>query len=84
MGHSNKNMIDEVYGRYRQGLIEERGEIIDYLGEGFLSLEELKVSFPERYRKRMLEEQMPKTDKAPVYSATFSQSFGQMPKAFYR
>jgi integrase len=53
MGHSTKKTIDEVYGSYRQGLVEERERILDYLGEDFLALEELKTFFPERYRIRM-------------------------------
>lgn len=53
MGHSTKKMIDEVYGKYRQGLVEERQRILDYLGEDFLALEELRTHFPERYRQRM-------------------------------
>lgn len=53
MGHSTKKMIDEVYGEYRQGLVDERGKILDYLGEDFLSLEEMKAFFPERYNRLM-------------------------------
>jgi integrase len=48
MGHSTKKMIDEVYGVYRQGLVDEREKTLDYLGEDFLSLEEMKTFFPER------------------------------------
>jgi integrase len=78
MGHSTKKMIDEVYGSYRQGLVEEREAILDYLGEDFLALEELKTTFPERYRSRMAVE-TPEKPKAPVLAATFGQSFGQSP-----
>lgn len=53
MGHSTKKMIDEVYGDYRQGLVNEREKILDYLGEDFLSLEEMKTYFPERYGRFM-------------------------------
>jgi len=76
MGHSNKNMIDRVYGKYRQGLVDEREAILDYLGEDFLALEELKTAFPERYRKKMANE-APQQTKALGITATFSQSFGQ-------
>jgi integrase len=76
MGHSTKKMIDEVYGRYRQGLVDEKEAILDYLGEDFLALEELKTTFPERYRSRMAVE-TPEKSKAPDLAATFSQSFGQ-------
>lgn len=55
MGHSTKKMVDEVYGRYRDGLIEEKEKILEYFGEDFLALEELKLSFPERYRRIMAE-----------------------------
>lgn len=57
MGHSTKKMIDEVYGKYRQGLVEEREQILDYLGEDYLALEELRTYFPERYRRRMAMEE---------------------------
>lgn len=39
MGHGNKKMIFEVYGRYREGLVEERQQILSYLGEDFLNPE---------------------------------------------
>ncbi|MBT1074409.1 Arm DNA-binding domain-containing protein [Geobacter grbiciae] len=39
MGHGNKKMIFEVYGRYREGLVEEKQQILDYLGEDFLNPE---------------------------------------------
>lgn len=78
MGHSTKKMIDEVYGSYRQGLVEERERILDYLGEDFLALEEMKLAFPERYRRRMATtEPAHETAKAPGLPATFGQSFGQ-------
>jgi integrase len=41
-------------------------------------LEELKTTFPERYRSRMAVE-TPEKPKAPVLAATFGQSFGQSP-----
>ncbi|MCP6658037.1 hypothetical protein NL521_29310, partial [Klebsiella pneumoniae] len=73
-----KKMIDEVYGSYRQGLVEERERILDYLGEDFLALEEMKLAFPERYRRRMATtEPAHETAKAPGLPATFGQSFGQ-------
>ena len=78
MGHSTKKMVDEVYGAYRQGLVDERERILDYLGEDFLSLEELKVAFPDRYRLRMaITVPVSKKAKAPDLAATFGQSFGQ-------
>lgn len=78
MGHSTKKMVDEVYGSYRQGLVDERELILNYLGEDFLALEELKMAFPERYRRRMATtEPALETAKAPVLAATFGQSFGQ-------
>jgi integrase len=78
MGHSTKKMVDEVYGKYRQGLVEERGKILDYLGEDFLALEELKIFFPERYRERMaVVAPAPETAKAPESAIAFCQSFGQ-------
>ncbi len=39
MGHSTKKMVDEVYGSYRHGLVDEKEKILNYLGEDFLSLE---------------------------------------------
>lgn len=78
MGHSTKKMIDEVYGFYRNGLIEERQQILDYLGEDFLALEEIRTAFPERYQRKMtLANAGCKTSKAPDSPATFCQSFGQ-------
>lgn len=76
MGHSNKNMIDRVYGKYRQGLVDEREMILDYMGEDFLALEELKTGFPDRYRRKMGLEALQKP-RALDLAATFSQSFGQ-------
>ncbi len=78
MGHSTKKMVDEVYGQYRKGLVEESQKILDYLGEDFLALEEMRTFFPERYEKKMgLTRVETKTSKAPDFSATFCQSFGQ-------
>jgi integrase len=78
MGHCNKDMVDRTYGKYRQGLVEEREKILDYLGEDFLALEELRTYFPDRYRARMaVDNKSPETLKAPVLAATFSQSFSQ-------
>jgi len=76
MGHSTKKMIDEVYGSYRQGLVDEKEAILDYLGEDVLALEELKTAYPERYRRQMGVGSAEKP-KAPDLAATFSQSFGQ-------
>lgn len=56
MGHADKSMIDRVYGNYRDGLVDEREQILDYFGESFLSLEELKVAFPHRYAARLAAE----------------------------
>jgi len=78
MGHCNKEMIDRTYGHYRQGLVDEREKILDYLGEDFLALEELRTYFPDRYRERMaVDVKSPGTEKAPAPAATFGQSFGQ-------
>lgn len=78
MGHCNKNMVDRTYGHYRQGLVDEREKILDYLGEDFLAIEEPRTYFPDRYRERMKVDLMnPETGKAPVSAATFSQSFSQ-------
>ena len=51
MGHANKQMIDSVYGNYRKGLVEERPRILDFLGEDFLLLEEMKSYFLDRYQR---------------------------------
>jgi len=59
MGHSTKKMIDEVYGVYRQGLIDDRQEILDYLGDDFLALEELRTAFPEPCRQLQSRQQKP-------------------------
>jgi integrase len=65
MGHCNKDMVDRTYGHYRQGLVDERELILDYLGEDFLALEELRTYFPDRYRKRMaVADMLPETLKA--------------------
>lgn len=78
MGHSTKKMIDEVYGSYRKGLIEERQLILDYLGEDFLALEELRSAFPDRYRQRMAFPVVgPEIAEAPALAVAFGQSFGQ-------
>lgn len=78
MGHSTKKMIDEVYGSYRKGLIDERQKILDYLGEDFLALEELRTAFPERYRQRMaLPIILPHIAETPELAVAFGQSFGQ-------
>lgn len=53
MEHCNKNMVDRTYGQYRQGLVDEREKILEYRGEVFLALEELRTYFPERHRKGM-------------------------------
>ena len=83
MGHSTKKMVDEVYGLYRQGLVDEREQILDYLGDDFLSLEELKTAFPDRYQKKMAVPAIqPNTEKAPDYAAAFSQSFGQSQRLY--
>jgi len=78
MGHCDKTMIDRVYGQYRKGLVEEKEQILEYLGEDFLALEELKVTFPERYRAAMKSAgAILETTKAPEFSIAFGQSFGQ-------
>ena len=46
MGHRDKKMIFGVYGRYRQGLVEERRAILDYLGEDFLAPEKAAALVP--------------------------------------
>lgn len=78
MGHSTKQMVDEVYGAYRHGLVGEKQRILDYLGEDFLSLEELRTEFPERYRMRIaLPDASLQTTKAPASTSAFCQSFSQ-------
>lgn len=46
MGHGNKKMIFEVYGRYREGLVEEKKQILDYFGEDFLNPEKASALVP--------------------------------------
>lgn len=46
MGHGNKKMIFEVYGRYREGLVEEKQQILAYLGEDFLNPEKTAALVP--------------------------------------
>ncbi|RNC67303.1 MAG: DUF3596 domain-containing protein [Desulfuromonadales bacterium] len=46
MGHRDKKMIFGVYGRYRQGLVEERRAIQEYLGEDFLNPEKAAALVP--------------------------------------
>lgn len=78
MGHSTKKMVDEVYGRYRNGLIDEKQGILDYLGEDFLALEELRIAFPERYQRRLgLAVTPSQIAEAPVFAIAIGQSFGQ-------
>ena len=78
MGHSTKKMIDEVYGAYRKGLIDERQMILDYLGDDFLALEEMRTAFPERYQKMMALPIIPlHIAEAPALAAAFGQSFSQ-------
>jgi integrase len=76
-------MIDERYGTYRKRLIEDRQQILEYLGEDFLALEELRTAFPDRYQKKMaLLIIQTHTEKAPALAATFCQSFGQNQRLF--
>jgi integrase len=78
MGHSNKKMIYEKYGKYRDGLVNEREMILDYLGEDFLEPEELKNSFPERYLQKMAQQgTASRIAKAPDLAAAVGHSFGQ-------
>jgi integrase len=78
MGHSTKKMVYEKYGKYRDGLVNEREMILDYLGEDFLEPEELKNSFPERYRRNMAQEgAVPRIATAPDLAIAVGQSFGQ-------
>lgn len=37
MGHASKQMIYEVYGRFIEGLDEDRETIIEYFGEDFIN-----------------------------------------------
>lgn len=48
-GHADLNMINKVYGGYREGLLKEREEILMHLGVDFLKPEELKLTFPHLY-----------------------------------
>jgi integrase len=78
MGHSTKKMIDEKYGKYRKGLVDEKKMILEYLGDDFLSLEELRTAFPERYQERMAVPVIPpQKAQAPAPTIAFCQSFGQ-------
>lgn len=43
MGHANKTMIFSVYGKYRDGLIDDRRKILAYFGNDFLSIEEQRL-----------------------------------------
>ena len=71
-------MIDRTYGHYRQGLVDERENILDHLGEDFFAIKELRTYFPDRYRERMaVDVKSPETEKAPAPAITFGQSFGQ-------
>jgi integrase len=38
MGHNTRKMVNEVYGKYRKGLVEERERILEFMGEDFLAL----------------------------------------------
>lgn len=63
---------------YRKGLIEKQQMILDYLGEDFLALEELRTAFPDRYRAKMVAPVIsPHITEAPTLAITFGQSFGQ-------
>lgn len=78
-------MVDEVYGKYRKGLVEERQAILDYLGEDFLDLEELRVTFPERYQSKMglpVAIQQPEMAKAPGHDSSFCQTFCQSQRLY--
>lgn len=78
MGHSTKKMIDEKYGKYRKGLVDEKEMILEYVGDDFLSLEELRTAFPERYRERMAVPVIPpQKAQAPALTFAFCQSFSQ-------
>lgn len=37
MGHASKQMIYEVYGRFVEGLDEDKEAIIEYFGEDFIN-----------------------------------------------
>ena len=40
MGHANRQMVYEVYGKYRQGLTEDCGKITAYFGQDFKTLQQ--------------------------------------------
>lgn len=63
MGHRDKKMIFGVYGRYRQGLVEERLAILEYLGEDFLNPEKAAALVP--HSETYSETQGPKTANCP-------------------
>ena len=57
--------------------MDERERILNFLGEDFLSIEELRTYFPDRYRKRMsIAVKSPEIEKTPDLAATFGQSQG--------
>lgn len=59
-------------------LVNERQAILDYLGENFLALKELRAAFPERYQQRPVLPAIPaQIAEAPVMAVAFGQSFGQ-------
>jgi integrase len=37
LGHSTKEMVFEVYGKYTEGLEEDKGKILEFFGKDFLS-----------------------------------------------
>lgn len=63
MGHRDKKMIFGVYGRYRQGLVEERRAILEYLGEDFLNPEKTAALVP--HSETYSETQGPDTANCP-------------------
>lgn len=66
-GHGDKGMIYTRYGRYRDGLYEEREEILAYMGADALLADELNVFRSAGVRKA--EEETPRTNrKATVLS----------------
>lgn len=60
MGHRDKQMIFGVYGRYRHGLVEERQDIINYLGWDYLAPE--KAAARALHSETYSETQGPKAD----------------------
>lgn len=52
-GLGEAGLMPRVPFAYRHGLMNEKEKILNFLGEDFLALEELKMAFPERYRQRM-------------------------------